>query len=55
MSDDKFSGLRKAVRVGYQVGTDEIRALLDAYDRQAIALDTLQQIVNKLLPKGNGQ
>ena len=32
MTDDKFSGLRKAVRVGYQVSTDEIRALLEAYD-----------------------
>lgn len=33
MSDDKFAGLRKAVRIGYQVGTDEIRALLDEHDR----------------------
>ena len=29
---DKFEGLRKAVRVGYQVSTDESRALLEAYD-----------------------
>lgn len=35
MVDDKFSGLRKAVRIGYQVSTDEIRALLDAYDALA--------------------
>jgi hypothetical protein len=37
MTDDKFSGLRKAVRVGYQVSTDEIRALLEAYDALAKA------------------
>ena len=31
-SPDRFAGLRKAVRIGYQVATVEVQALLDAYD-----------------------
>jgi len=29
---DRFAGLRKAARIGYQISTCEIQALLDAYD-----------------------